>query len=348
MITFVATATHQYAIRDVLETRTHPLHSRIVILSYNEFVASRRLPQSTYVFTDLERLSVADRKLVDARIEAFGQACPDCRMLNLPMRIGTRLDIMRRLHESGINKFRMLPITTDPETFRYPVFLRCDDDHEGPKSDLLHSSKELRDAIAALPRDDRQNSRFVVTEYVDARNANGFHEKRSYTRVGSRLFPSALDQSKAWVCKGEYTDPATVPIPDRELAFLKSDMDEAALRAAFSAAGIEYGRADYALVDGRPQIFEINTNPWIEPPEQVPGEARAGAEHIVSAWLEAVSELADEASGTSNAWREIPCAAGRLPRGLSRRSAAHAVLRGLRQLHNETRAFRWLRRLRLM
>ncbi|MBM3605792.1 MAG: hypothetical protein FJX25_13910 [Alphaproteobacteria bacterium] len=348
MITFVATANHQYAVRDVLETRKHPLHGRIFILSYNEFVAFRRLPRSTYVFTDLERLNAAETRLVEARIDALRQTCPDCEMLNMPAQIGTRLDIMRRLHEAGINDFRMLPITTDPEALRYPVFLRCEDDHEGPKSDLLHSPQELQDAIATLAPCDREGGRFVVTEYVDARNADGLHEKRSYTRVGSRLFPSALDQSKAWVCKGEYTDPATVPIPDRELAFLKSDIDEAALRAAFDAAKIEYGRADYALVGGRPQIFEINTNPWIEPPEQVPGEARAGAEHIVNAWLDAVAKLADQAPASSSTWLEVPRAIGKLPRCLSRRGATHSMLRGLRQLHNETKTMRWLRRLHII
>ena len=173
MITFVATAAHQYSVRDVLESRDHPLHGRLVILSYDELLAFRRLPRSAYIFADLERLDAEETRRVADRIEALRQACPECRMLNLPDRIGSRLDIMRRLHEAGINDFRMLPITTPPETFRYPVFLRRLDDHEGPVSDLLDTPAALQAAIAALDPDDRQGGRLAITEYVDARNETG-------------------------------------------------------------------------------------------------------------------------------------------------------------------------------
>lgn len=349
MITFVATAEHQYSVRDVLETRDHPLHGRLIILSYAELVAFPRLPRSTYVFADLERLDADDMQRVMARITALRQVCPDCEMLNLPDRVGTRLDIMRRLHEAGINDFRMLPVTTAPEVFRYPVFLRRLDDHAGPTSDLLDTPEALRAALAALDPADRDSDQLVITEYVDARNHLGLHEKRSYTRVGDRFFLSALDQSRGWVCKGEYGDPDTVPAPERELlAFLEDKSDRPVLQAAFEAAHIQYGRADYALVGGRPQIFEINTNPWLEPPERVPAIARAGAEHIVTAWLDALEHLADKSPAKPGPWLQVPLATGTGLRGLSRRKLARSVLRRAHQLHNETNAMRWLRRFRLI
>ncbi|MTD99823.1 hypothetical protein GIY56_05960 [Paracoccus sp. YIM 132242] len=347
MITFVATDDHQYTVRDVLETRDHPLHGRIMILGYAEFLAFRRLPRSIYVFVDLERLDAAAARQVVDRIEALQKVCPDCKVLNRPDRVGTRLDVMRRLHEAGINDFRMLPVTTPPEAFRYPVFLRRADDHEGPKSALIETPQALREAVAALDPADRQGDRFAITEYVDARNHLGLHEKRSYTRVHDRLFPSALDQSQDWVCKGEYTDPNTRPDPQRELAFLQSNADIEVLRAAFDAAHLQYGRADYALVDGRPQIFEINSNPWLEPPEQVPAEARAGAEHIVQAWIDALAQLADSAPAPVT-WLDVPKATGKVPRGLSRRGLARSILRGLNQLHNETQAMQLMRRFKLI
>lgn len=349
MITFVTTAEHQYSIRDVLETRSHPLHGRLIILSYAELVAFPRLPRSTYILGDLERLHAAEMQRVTTRIKALRQACPDCKILNLPDRVGTRLDIMRRLHESGINDFRMLPATTAPEVFRYPVFLRRLDDHAGPISDLLDTPGALRAAIAALDPADRHSDQLVVTEYVDARNHLGLHEKRSYTRVGDRFFLSALDQSRGWVCKGEYADPDTVPDPERELAALQgAEADGPALQAAFDAAHIQYGRADYALVNGRPQIFEINTNPWLEPPERVPAIARAGAEHIVATWLDALAQLADTAPASPGPWLPVPQATGRGLHGLSRRKLARSILRRAHQLHNETSAMRWLRRFRLI
>lgn len=346
VITFVTTADHQYTIRDVLETRDHPLHGRIVILSYDELLAYPRLPRSTYVFADHERLNQADARAVTARIAALREACPDCVMLNLPDQIGTRQDIMRRLHEAGVNDFRMLPVDTPPDSFRYPVFLRRLDDHEGPKSQLIETPAALQQEIAAL--DPALRDRFAVTEYIDTRNDQGLHQRRAYTRIGDQLFPSGLGQSRAWVCKGEYSDPNNVPDPERELAFLQSDEDGAALRAAFDAARIQYGRADYAVVGGRPQIFEINTNPWLEPPERVPGEDREGTGRIVSNWIAAMTRLADTAPTGAGAWIEVPQATGRPTVRPSRRQAARTLLRGMRQLHRETQAMRWLRRMKLI
>jgi len=44
---------------------------------------------------------------------------------------------------------------------------------------------------------------------------------------------------------------------------------------AFDLAGIEYGRADHATVQGRPVIYEINTNPTIGGPEPQRRQMRA-------------------------------------------------------------------------
>ena len=48
-----------------------------------------------------------------------------------------------------------------------------------------------------------------------------------------------------------------------------------------SAGGIEFGRADFGLVDGRPQVYEINTNPTIAMPtapcRRRPDSPRRGA-----------------------------------------------------------------------
>jgi hypothetical protein len=35
------------------------------------------------------------------------------------------------------------------------------------------------------------------------------------------------------------------------------------LRRVFDIAGIEYGRADWGIVAGKVQIYEINTNPYV-------------------------------------------------------------------------------------
>ncbi len=345
MLAFIISENHQYAVRDVLETRDHPLHGRVFILSYGEFLSLPELPRATYLFLDIERLTPDRLADVPRRIARLEQAMPGVRVLNRPDRIVDRLTIMRRLTEAGINDFRVLPVTHPPEDLRYPVFLRGMQDHEGPRSTLIGNAGDLARAVAELP----DTEGFAITEYIDARNAEGLHEKRSYMRIGDRLFPAARDVSRNWVCKGEYSNPEGVAQPEIELAFLTDTQDRDELRHAFEVTGIDYGRADYAVVDGHPQLFEINTNPWVEPPEGVPAWARRSAQTIVSGWLGAVEAL-DAASGIDRLeWVPVPGAIPVATRpGLQRRGTVHALLRRLGQLHRETGVMRRLRRMRLL
>ena len=345
MLAFIISEDHQYAVRDVLETRHHPLHGRIFILSYREFLSLPQLPRATYLFLDIERLTPERLVTVPRRIAQLEKAMPGIRIVNRPERIVDRMTIMRRLTEAGINDFRVLPVTHPPEDLRYPVFLRGMQDHEGPRSTLIGTPAELTRAVAELPEPEG----FAITEYIDARNAEGLHEKRSYMRIGAALFPAARDVSRNWVCKGEYSNPEGVAQPEIELAFLTGTEDRDALERAFAATGIEYGRADYAIVDGKPQLFEINTNPWVEPPEGVPAWARRSAQTIVTGWLEAITAL-DAQSGIDRLeWVPVPGAMANSARpGFQRRNTVHTLLRRLGQLHRETGVMRRLRRMRLL
>ncbi|HLX69399.1 MAG TPA: hypothetical protein VKV04_07215 [Verrucomicrobiae bacterium] len=49
----------------------------------------------------------------------------------------------------------------------------------------------------------------------------------------------------------------------RQREFLEKNPHASALREIFDLARIEYGRCDYSVVNGRLQVWEINTNPII-------------------------------------------------------------------------------------
>jgi hypothetical protein len=48
---------------------------------------------------------------------------------------------------------------------------------------------------------------------------------------------------------------------DDELRIVQDNPYGSAVTKAFEIAGIEYGRVDFGIVGGEPQIYEINTNP---------------------------------------------------------------------------------------
>ena len=49
---------------------------------------------------------------------------------------------------------------------------------------------------------------------------------------------------------------------------IENNAYEGIMRKIFDLASIEYGRADCGVVDGKIQVYEINTNPDIRPPRK--------------------------------------------------------------------------------
>ncbi|PZQ50763.1 MAG: hypothetical protein DI556_06500 [Rhodovulum sulfidophilum] len=350
MLAFIATDDHQYTFRDILETRAHPFHGGVLFLSHADFLSWPRLPVADYVFVDLERLPLPELGAAAARFAALGRVLPEVRALNRPTPALTRIGVMRRLHDSGINDFRVLTarealaLADQGAGPRFPVFVRRLDDHDGPMSALIADAAALRAAIAIAGAAGAPAETLAVTEYIDARNADGLHEKLSYFRLGARLFPSARDVSRNWVCKGLLEDPDTVSEPDRERAFLAGNPHAEELGRAFAAAGIDYGRADYAMVDGRARIFEINTNPLLDDPATLPPALQTYARLLIDRWLDALAAFSAPAPGPVR-WVAVPGAAAPAPRaGRHRlRRAVRGLLATVGGLQQETRVARALR-----
>jgi hypothetical protein len=96
-------------------------------------------------------------------------------------------------------------------------------------------------------------------EYLNAANAEGIHHKYAAFRVGDRIVPRHLLFSRKWVLKyPDLHDGDKIP---REMEYLEKNPDQEALREIYETARIEYGRCDYSVINGRIQVWEINTNP---------------------------------------------------------------------------------------
>lgn len=270
MIRAVVPAQRSFAFDSYLQGEGASLAGCLAVTSYEELRTADRLPLGTYVFTALDFLGPAERELAELVIDALESAGQPLRILNRPRAVLLRDQLLAAAHAAGLNDFRASPaaIHSGPHAdsarspLRYPVFVRQTHEHNGSLTPLLQDAESLERALAALrlrgfaPRD------LLVVEFCDTADDTGLYRKYSAYRVGDRILPRYMNASRHWMVKQE-TRIWDMALAEEELAFLLRNPHEQWLSDVFSLAGVEYGRIDYGIKDGRPRLWEINTNPTI-------------------------------------------------------------------------------------
>jgi hypothetical protein len=255
-----------------LETWGAELSSLIQVRAYGDLASVQWLPGGTYIFSDLERLTPALSLLVADLWTQLEAAGPTVRLLNHPLRALRRLGLLQTLHAAGRNDFNAYRLTDDRGKIRFPAFVRGANDHEGSRTGLLttHDAIEanVRTAIC-FGHDARE---LLVVEYLNAADAAGVVHKYAAFRVGDQIVPRNMMFSRKWMLK--YPDLMDGDKISREREYLEKNPHATALRETFDLAHLEYGRCDYAVVNGRVQIWEINSNPIVmrAPEEYRPAE----------------------------------------------------------------------------
>jgi len=264
---------------------------RILPVTYEALVrrGPPRHPEGTWIFLDAEILQpemaarVAD---IHALLAARG---PGVRLLNHPLRSCGRLELLRRLHAAGINRFRAFPADAPlPEDLRFPVFLRNGRDHMGSRTPLLADRTALAAALESAQAVGSGLAGWIVTEFEDCRESDGLYRKYAAMRVGDLILPRSLFFSAEWMLKmPDRLDPELLA---QELDYLARNPHAETLRRVFDLAGIEFGRVDYAVADGALQIWEINTNPVTLRINHTWGGARGRTHHEFRDRLQAALE----------------------------------------------------------
>lgn len=214
------------------------------------------------IVTDQERLA-------PARAERIAEWMPfleqHATVLNHPTRTLRRLALLELFASTGRNTFRAWRASDPRLDPRFPVFVRSEADHRGPSTDPLPDAAALRAALDRLLAAGRHPDGLLVVEKLDVPLMDAKTPKWSAVRIGDHVFPRHLFSSTNWVAKSSVSRPSAWML-DAEREFLASFPHEAEVRDRFDAAGITYGRIDYAMVNGHLETFEINTNPsWIKP-----------------------------------------------------------------------------------
>lgn len=256
MIVIVTTQQHSYTHKCLLEEAD--LNVRLA--SYSGLERNKHsMPVATYIFTDLDRLPLTSLQMAAQRYRQLRAA--GLTVLNDPARTMKRFGLLRALNRSGINDFDAYSLESLGQPKRWPVFLRIEGDHERPLSGLLNSSEELDKTVQSLVNSGVPRSALIIIEYAAEPVAPGLFRKLSVFRIGDQMLGYTCVHDNQWLVKYGKKGIATEEMYEEEYRFVADNPFGPTLRKVFDLAGVEYGRADFGLVDGKPQIYEINTNP---------------------------------------------------------------------------------------
>lgn len=263
MIVLITARGHGYTLRSVRTGKFGFPTPVLKIMSYEALFRARRIPKATYIFSDLERLPTFELRLAAElyrTIRAEGLLC-----LNNPAKVKSRLALLQTLHREGINPFNAYRADEYPRPVRFPVFARFESDHGVPLTPLINSQAELDLALSALEAGGTPLRGVIVTEYCAAPNEAGLFSKWGAFRVGRQMSVDHVAVEKNWLVKYGKWDDLTDEVVQEEHQSVSLNRFSPDLERAFDLSCIEFGRADYAILDGRTVIYEINTNPYVGP-----------------------------------------------------------------------------------
>jgi hypothetical protein len=102
----------------------------------------------------------------------------------------------------------------------------------------------------------------LVAEFHDTASPDGYYRKYAAFIVGDRILPRSMAYGRSWMLKHENTEVSEAVLLE-ERAYLHGDPHASQLADIVRLAGVDYGRIDYAVQDGRVQTWEINLHPTI-------------------------------------------------------------------------------------
>jgi hypothetical protein len=262
MLRFIVRADHLPTIESYRRNGAGSFASRVTTCTYDALFRARRIPLVTHVFTDLESLTPEERENAAFFWNALSRSASQVRLLNHPLVAMRRYELLRHMHESGVNDFDVYRLTEGRVPVRFPVFLRVEDDHAGPSTNLIGSREDFEEAVANLRRGGKCAETRLVVESSSQAGPDGLYRKYGVFYVDGAVIPQHVLFSPQWLVKGG-TAIRNEQTAAEQARFLAENPHAREIREIFRSAHIDYGRIDYAIVKGRLQVYEIATNPTI-------------------------------------------------------------------------------------
>lgn len=257
MIFFVTTYSHR---------RTHKVVSNSLKpfrrVSYPYLFSRRSLPRATYIFTDFDRLNFLQLELAANLYWQLSQA--GCRVLNNPTKALLRLELLENLYKNGLNSFKAWRGEDFGQVDRFPVFLRTRAAHRGVLTELIDDKASLQLKLHEMQRLGHPVSNLMIVEYRSSTVEAGIFRKLAIYKIGDELIPVPSAHEDNWVVKFGQQGVASAEAYASDLDQVKTAPYKDQASEVFRLANADYGRLDFAQVNGRLEFYEINTNPMIK------------------------------------------------------------------------------------
>ena len=228
-------------------------------ISYEKLFYEGSGPSGHYVFTDFDRLSSYELESAFHIAVALRRHSPDAHIFNYPNKVLERYPLLKRLASEDLNQFTVSRYDAGERPQRYPVFIRLEDDCQGPDSPIIHNDAEFDEALVRLMELGKTAKRRIIVEFCAELDKDGFYRKYGAFNIGGKIIPQHILRSQGWNVKrsGLQSD---ATFAAEELAYARDNPHAKQLEKIFEIAGIDFGRIDYGLVNGRVQTYEINSN----------------------------------------------------------------------------------------
>ena len=266
MIYFLTTRVHTYT-----HTRAQ-CGEEVRVMAYDTLFSVSFLPMGTWIFTDFDRLSFWELELA-ARIYRVMKAA-GVRVLNDPARACQRFALLRRLNNAGLNSFSVWRVEDGEMPDRFPVFLRTQSAHRGVIGELVHDEETLRQAIDQACAEGYPEKQLMIIEYCAEPTASGIFRKLAAYCIDGKIVPAISVHENHWAAKYGEEGIAGEALYNDELQLIRDNPFAERLLKACNTGNIEYGRVDFGLVDGKVEVYEINTNPYVSFSDKHPYSAR--------------------------------------------------------------------------
>jgi hypothetical protein len=277
MITFWVDRPGAQTIQNYLVGQGEPIKEHFGVRVYDLARETIDVSGGSQIFAALDQLSEPERNAVGTLQDRLAELQPGMRLLNDPRRCLLRPALLDLMSKEGINSFKAYPAHEFRTVSRFPVFVRGAHEHDGSLTGLLGSSHTLRRALLALRFRGHRLSDLLIVEFCDTSDQHGVFRKYAAMRVGDAIVPIHLFAGRHWIVKGEGSE-RTVELGQEALRFVEGNPHASWLRQVFAHAGIEFGRVDYSVLEGRPQLWEINLNPTLGRRRMRPAQDSQAAE----------------------------------------------------------------------